>query len=416
MTVTVTQTVLIPTAVFTPAVSSSGPLRRSAKAKPASPLPLTKRPSPTLPLAPSVCPTTLTSTRPIPNSFSWSSSPEPHVLRRREILLAHPEIRELFGCEPLTFPIVVVIFLVQCLLAYLLQSAPWPLLLACAWVVGGTLNHSLQLAVHELTHNLCFHSALLNKAAAMFANLVTCFPSSVSFQKYHHDHHLWQGVDGVDTDVPTLLESAWFANPAAKVGWLLLQPFFYAFRPGIVSPKPFGRWEALNFAVVIAFDLAVLYLLGVKALAYLGVGTILGLGLHPAAGHFVAEHYELVSGQETYSYYGPANWLNFNVGYHNEHHDFPRIPWSRLPLVTRLAPEYYLSLPHYTSYLALFWAYITDASLGPHARVKRVNVQKVRAEVGKTTRWWQEISWLWVGWLAVAVICLVGLTVGAMLL
>lgn len=74
----------------------------------------------------------------------------------------------------------------------------------------------------------------------------------------------------------------------------------------------------------------------------------LGMSFHPFAGHFISEHFvwpDLDPYQETNSYYGVWNLLTYNLGHHIEHHDFPRIPGSKLPMLRKIAPEFYSTKP-----------------------------------------------------------------------
>ena len=84
------------------------------------------------------------------------------------------------------------------------------------------------------------------------------------------------------------------------------------------------------------------------------------MGLHPLGARWIQEHYTLDTGQETRSYYGPINILSLNVGYHNEHHDLPSVPWNRLPKLTDAAPEFYRDLRCVRSLSGLLVEFLTD--------------------------------------------------------
>jgi len=303
--------------------------------------------------------------------FFWSYSDEPHATRRKEILAKYPQVKELFGHDPSTKYVVAWWVLSQLAVAYVLRESSWGLIVLIAYCYGGFAAHALFLAMHEICHNLAFAKSIYNRFLGFFANSVTVVPHFSMFTRYHMEHHQYQGVDGVDADVPTTYEGDFFTNSVKKALWVFFQPLFYVIRPLFLKPKKPGVWEAINWSSCLIADIIIGYTWGPKAVVYLFLSGFLGSGLHPIAGHFIAEHYVFIKGQETYSYYGPLNLITFNVGYHNEHHDFPRIPGSRLPTLKKMCPEYYDNLPSYNSWTKVLWDYITDPEVGPYSRMKR---------------------------------------------
>ena len=287
------------------------------------------------------------------------------------MLEQHPEISRLYGPCRRTKYVCTALVLIQLATAYLLRDASWWLIVPVAYLFGGVINQALLLAIHELSHNLAFQRPWQNRLFAVFINLPVGVPVAETFRYYHLLHHHHQGVEGIDTDLPTELEARFARGRWRKVLWLLLQGFAYGLRPLFVHPKKPSAAEVGNVLVQLAFNGVILYFWGVKALVYLPLSALIVMGLHPVAGHYISEHYVFRGGQETYSYYGPLNRLTFNVGYHNEHHDFPYIPGSRLPALRSLAPEFYDGLMHHDSWTATLFRYITKPELGGYSRIKR---------------------------------------------
>ncbi len=305
--------------------------------------------------------------------FLWSDKPEPHLARRKAMLEAHPEIRELMGHEPVTKYALLSLVLLQCGMAWLMRDVPfwsWRMW-AVTYAVGATATQAIFLGIHEVTHMLAFKNFTHNRLLAVVANLPIAIPYSAAFRGYHLEHHRCQGHDGVDTDIPTAVEGLACTNVLCKALFCANQILFYALRPVALRRQAFTSWHWANWVAVLAFDAAVVAGCGWGPIRYWLLSDYLAGSLHPCASHFIAEHYVFVEGYETYSYYGWLNRVCFNVGYHNEHHDFPNIPWTRLPRLREIAPEFYNHLPRHENWPRAMWHFITDARVSCRNRIKR---------------------------------------------
>jgi len=111
------------------------------------------------------------------------------------ILKKYPEIKKLMGYDPMIALYVSIEVLTNVAIAYLLRDASWYVIVPMAWVVSATINHSLGGAIHEIGHNLAFghKRPLANRALGMLANLPMAIPLSVTYKKYHSDHHRYMG-------------------------------------------------------------------------------------------------------------------------------------------------------------------------------------------------------------------------------
>ncbi|WRX23899.1 Sphingolipid delta4-desaturase [Theobroma cacao] len=187
------------------------------------------------------------------NNFFWSYADKPHALRRRQILFQYPQIKELFGPNPLAF-----------------------------------------LKISVLRHNLALSTLVYNRWLRTFANLSIGVPNSVTFQNYHLEHHRFQWVNGIDMDVPSYTEAHLMTNPYGS------------------SSNSFSMSSALYFSnqnPLIALYATLVNFWGWKPFAYLILSTFVEGGMHPMADHFISEHYIFEPNQETYSYYGPLTLL-----------------------------------------------------------------------------------------------------------
>jgi sphingolipid delta-4 desaturase len=313
--------------------------------------------------------------------FTYVTGTEPHRMRTREILKAHPEVKKLITKNPMTMVWILACVSLQIVMTYLVKDQAWYIILAAAWCIGAFPSHTLFICIHEASHNLIFKKPSWNVYAGIIANFPSLMPTAISFKNYHLKHHAFQGVHELDADLPDKWEAKLINNYfIGKVIWLTLYPFFQVIRTlRCLELAIIDRWVTMNIVSQIAFDVLIWYIWGWPALGYLGASFLFSVGLHPLGARWIQEHYLVLDkNQETYSYYGGLNLINLNVGYHNEHHDMPSVPWNNLPKLKAAAPEFYDNLKYHTSFVKLFFTFIFSQEVGLYSRIAR----KERGRVG----------------------------------
>jgi sphingolipid 4-desaturase/C4-monooxygenase len=319
-------------------------------------------------------------------TFAQSDKPPTHRQRAKKILVAHPDVRKLFGRNQWSalWTVLLVGLQVAIGIGLAVIDAPWWAIIVAAYAFGAFVNHALFVLIHDYTHNVVFKTAKANRLGSIFANIAIVFPAAIGFRNHHLLHHKHLGVSGLDADVPTLSEARWVGNSWwRKTFWLGM---FWAVqalvRPATVKViRTVDGWVVFNALVMAAAMAPIVWFLGWRVVAYLFMSTLFCLGVHPLGARSIQEHYVFEEGQETYSYYGPLNKLSFNMGYHNEHHDFPQVPWSRLPEVRAAAPEFYDHLYHHRSWTRLLFHFIFNRGFRLHNRIVRPMPERMKGVV-----------------------------------
>ncbi|CAG8801937.1 29440_t:CDS:2 [Gigaspora margarita] len=250
---------------------------------------------------------------------------EPHMKRKVTILKSHPEIEKLYGYDISTVPIVIVAAAAQIVASYvfgrILTDWNWTMFIYC-YFIGASLTQLYGVIIHEATHCLAAPTRFQNRIVGLLANLALPFPIAMSFRRYHLEHHTFQGVVGMDPDLP--MEWEWKmirGNAFLKFIWLSIYPAMYVAR-GVIMQKTPQFWEGF---------------------LYLVLSLWLGYGVHPAAAHFIQEHYTFDDA------------------------------------------EYYDSLAYHTSWVLVHWNFVTQKQFGPQSRVGRTvdDHKKGRKMLGK---------------------------------
>lgn len=286
-----------------------------------------------------------------------------HSERRKQLLERYPEARTLMGPNPWTALVVVALVALEVGLAVAFSALPWWAIVLLSYAVGAFIAHALGVLIHDAAHDLIFRKPWANKLIAIFANLPLIFPAAIDFREKHLLHHAHLGEpDGADTQAPGEWDFRFATTRLRTYVWHVIGPMVVTFNS---RGHKLSAWAWLNIAANAVAGAAVFLLLGWKVFLFLGASGLMAFAHHPVGVRRYAEHLTVKPGQPTASYYGPLNWVSFDVGYHVEHHDVPNVPWNRARKLHLMAKELYEPLAHVHSWTGLLWELTFHKGEGP---------------------------------------------------
>lgn len=323
----------------------------------------------------------------LPEQGTW------HLERKKAILKAHPEVKQLYGQNPLSIVVLAATFVLHSYYAYHFSQYSWLTIFLATYTVGAWMSFILQVIGHEGTHRLISKTPFVNKFVALVAFLPIFNGPFGTLWMYEHMWHHNVVVDkslryGVQSNPPvkkavlTLVFIAiinlMMALSASALGVAMLvtiplgviglrsskYPKTFPLPPYSRFPQTLNGWTFMNIVACVVFNVAGFYFIGLKGMSYFFLSALWMNGLHPLGMRQVQEHYFVKRGQPTYSVYPIGHALTLNIGHHVEHHDFATIPWTSLPALRKLAPEYYdKDLYSYKTYVHVLFEFLFNKGI-----------------------------------------------------
>ncbi len=337
-----------------------------------------------------------------------------HNEMRREAVGAHPELANLSGTDPRTALTLPVLLAVQWGIAWMVSDGGFVVVGLTAFFIGQFVYHSAASLIHETCHKLVFRGPRAKLAFDLGLEFIlTSFGKQLTYQHQHiTSHHPYVGDYDRDYEhedicalqarqhvrrttplLQRLLTLLTLFLHVLPLGFMLgdvILPRANAWASGRPLNDPVERYtgsrpskdEMRPFIVVsVASSLILLILLGPWALPYhiWSLSIFLGKFGISNLGQSLSEHPGMDLVNPTRSTYGWINKLFFNTGYHNEHHSFPNVPWTLLPVLHRKAPEVFHATAE-RSYLGCWWDHVKgDFTPSRDLELHQVD-QRVRCE------------------------------------